>query len=233
MSRTPAYKVVVVGDAQSGKSSLLFRFQWKKFNQYSSSTVVAAFYSKVLPTGQRINMWDTAGQERFHSMIPMYLKNVDLVLFVYDITRRNSFEHLKSYWIDFVQDNATGGHSNEFIFDNTNVNNGHNHSRNYQGILIGNKTDLIVSGSQRQVTTKEGVDLAKSLGIPFVETSALDGNGVEEVWTMVQKLLMKVPLDQDDNQNKIEVEDDESTKVGVVKTMLSPMYKMVSWCNIL
>lgn len=229
--RKPAYKVVVVGDAQSGKSSLLFRFQWRKFNQYSKSTVAASFHSKVLSTGHRVNMWDTAGQERFHSMIPMYLKNVDLVLFVYDITRKASFDHLRDYWVNFVEDNATAGHFDEGnwreIHENpTDPTNPIKHTSHiYQGILVGNKTDL-VQRDQRQVSTKEGAELAKSLGIPFAETSALDGNNVEKVWSMVKNLLMEIPLEKE----TLGIELEEESKM---RKSFNAMFNVISWCNIL
>lgn len=186
-NRSPAYKVVVIGDAQSGKSSLLFRFVHRRFNTFPETTVCCAFYSRILPSGQRVNMWDTAGQERYRALLPMYLKNIDLILYVYDTTNKNSFEHL-DFWMKWVDDNATAAKRD----DNSTTNGVANDTNDcYSAILIGNKTDLI---DRRVVSSIEGANLAKTLGIPFVETSCLKGQNVEEVWEIVTKLLEKHPL---------------------------------------
>ena len=96
-------RLVTVGDAHIGKSSLLYRLTYdNRPPSHSTSTVGAAFFSKDL-SGMRLNMWDTAGQERFRSIIPLYLRDADVVLLVYDLSDAKSFEHLKNYWIDFAK----------------------------------------------------------------------------------------------------------------------------------
>lgn len=63
-------------------------------------------------------MWDTAGQERFHSLIPTYLKNANIVIFVFDVTQPATFQNLKRWHKLFLQHQTA------------------------PGIIIGNKTDL-------------------------------------------------------------------------------------------
>ena len=100
-SKKPTKKLVTIGDAQVGKSSLLFRVTHKKMPNMTSSTVGAAFYCTNIKHCC-LHMWDTAGQERFRSMVPVYLRDTDVILFVYDITDRGSFDHLKNYWVNFA-----------------------------------------------------------------------------------------------------------------------------------
>jgi len=176
--RKKTYKIVVVGDAQSGKSSLLFRFVQRRFCTDLSSTVLAQFFSKTLPTGDRVNMWDTAGQERYRSLLPQYLKNIDLILFVYDITRSSSFKHLDEMWIEWSRNHATPGTKQDIA-----------------SILVGNKTDLDVVNqftphSKRAVTTDEGKAFAAKVGMPFFEISVKDNKNIDELWGEIANSLM-------------------------------------------
>ena len=166
--RPLVHKIVVIGDAQSGKSSLLFRFIHRRFSPNIETTVLASFYSKILATGDRINIWDTAGQERYRSMLPAYLKNIDLIIFVFDITRRQSFENLHAYWLEWAENHATAGNRVD-----------------YSCVLIGNKTDL----SRREVTHEEGLAFATEHDMQYHETSVKNGNGVDDAWTTVVKLV--------------------------------------------
>lgn len=202
MSNPPAFKVVTIGDAQIGKSSLLFRFVHHRFPKLPNTTIGASFYCKKT-SGMAINMWDTAGQERFRSMIPMYLKNVNLVLFVYDITSRSSFENLQQYWVSFVQSHYKKDEKpltqEEPRFVENNVENSNDNSEDvYQAILIGNKIDL---NDIRAVHRKEGQALADELGIPFIETSALTGKNINRLWNMIQSRLMRMEIEEPEESN--------------------------------
>ena len=100
-SDLPKKKLVTIGDAQAGKTSLLWRITHKQRPNIRDSTIGAAFFNS---SSKRfcVNMWDTAGQERFRSMVPIYLRDAEIILFVYDIADRSSYEHLKKYWINFA-----------------------------------------------------------------------------------------------------------------------------------
>lgn len=100
-------KLVTIGDAQVGKSSLIYRVTHNQTPNVKSATIGAAFFCMNTKDGRyRLNMWDTAGQERFRSMVPVYLRDVHIIVFVYDITDVRSFEHLRDYWIDFAMKHA-------------------------------------------------------------------------------------------------------------------------------
>ena len=114
----------------------------------------------------------------------MYFKDIDIILYVYDITKRVSFDHLKDFWISYAAEQPTPGH---YVKMEESL-----EGRAYQAVLVGNKTDL---NDNRTVSAREGARLAKSIGIPFVETSALDGSNVDMVWDMIIKLLQNIPVD--------------------------------------
>ena len=111
-----------------------------------------------------MQIWDTAGQERFQTVTSNYYHNANGVIVVYDVTNRESFEAVRK-WLDDVSKYA---------------------QQDVCKLLIGNKSDL---NKFREVTTKEGKNLSKSLGIPFLETSAKDSTNVEEVFTKMSNAI--------------------------------------------
>ncbi len=106
--------------------------------------------------GKRIKLqvWDTAGQERFRTITTSYYKGAQAIVVVYDITDKESFEHVKN-WMADVDKFAKEG---------------------VLRILVGNKCDL---EHQRVVTKENGKDLADKYGIQFMETSAKETINVD------------------------------------------------------
>ena len=89
------HKVVLLGAADAGKSSIVLRLVEDKFNPYPESTIGAAFAMLRLEDGgvrRLIGIWDTAGQERYEALAPMYYRNAQLAFVVYDVTSANSLE---------------------------------------------------------------------------------------------------------------------------------------------
>ena len=130
----PKYKLIFLGDQGTGKSSILNRFVDDKFDPNYQATIGLDFQSKnVKIDNQDIHLllYDTAGQEKFRSLIPMYTRDANIIILVYDITRKESFTHIP----DWVKD-LTNVKLDEVIFG-----------------LVGNKIDL---EDQRQVTKEEG-----------------------------------------------------------------------------
>jgi small GTP-binding protein len=220
--RLHTYKIVVIGDAQSGKSSLLYRFVHRHFNPHSSSTVCAAFYSRIISSGHRVNMWDTAGQERFRSLLPMYLKNIDLIIYVYDTTSRRSFDHLKDYWVQWSKENATTSRLDS-----------EGQQLPYGTIMVGNKTDL---KSDREVSTEEGTEYAKMMNIPFIETSVLNGTHVDQVWKTIQKQLLSLTRSSQDVANEIvplTIDDDDVARRGSLFSCLGGITHHIGNCSLM
>jgi Ras-related protein Rab-11A len=111
-------------------------------------------------------IWDLAGQDRFSSVREVYYRGATGALLVFDITRLNTYEIIPK-WISELMDNNSG--------------------RIVPMVLIGNKGDLR-GGGYDEVSTESGHDYGKILGdwcgyhVPYVETSALSGQNVEEAF---------------------------------------------------
>ncbi|EZG68226.1 Rab GTPase family 2 protein [Gregarina niphandrodes] len=153
------FKYIIIGDTGVGKSCLLLQFTDGHFQTDYDLTVGVEFGSKSITVDDRnikLQIWDTAGQEGYRSITRSYYRGAAGALLVYDISRRETFNHL-SRWLDEVRQNS-------------NV--------HLTIMLIGNKCDI----QRREVTTEEGAIFAREHGLIFLETSAKTATGVEEAF---------------------------------------------------
>ena len=153
-------KFIIVGDSSVGKSNILLRFSRNTFDPGHQATLGIEFANKHLiynNTDYLIQIWDTAGQENFRSVTRAYYKASAVAMVVYDITKEDSFLHIQN-WLHDCKELAP---------------------RTVILVLIGNKTDL---EDQRVVARERGENLAKENNMIFFETSALNGNGIEEAF---------------------------------------------------
>jgi len=161
------YKLVFLGDQSVGKTSIITRFMYDKFDNVYQATIGIDFLSKTMYLEDRtvrLQLWDTAGQERFRSLIPSYIRDSSVAVVVYDVTNRQSFMNTMR-WITEVR---TERGSDVIIF------------------LVGNKTDLV---DKRQVSIEEGDAKARELGVNFIETSAKAGLNVKALFRKVAAAL--------------------------------------------
>ncbi|KAJ2305140.1 GTP-binding protein of the rab/ypt [Coemansia sp. RSA 2704] len=167
-TRVP-YKFVLLGESAVGKSSLVTRLVRNTFNQYNESTIGAAFMTRDVELDEShtatLRIWDTAGQERYKSLAPMYYRNAEGAVVVYDITQEETFTKAKA-WISELQRQ--------------------NESRTVIA-LVGNKTDL---ADKRTVSQDEGARYAGEVGALFFEASAQSGQNVAKLF---EELARKVP----------------------------------------
>ena len=153
-------KFIIVGDSSVGKSNILLRFSRNTFDPGHQATLGIEFANKHLiynNTDYLIQIWDTAGQENFRSVTRAYYKASAVAMVVYDITKEETFEHIQA-WLKDCKELAP---------------------RTVLLVLIGNKSDL---EDQRVITKERGEYLAKENNMMFFETSALNGNGIEEAF---------------------------------------------------
>jgi small GTP-binding protein len=153
-------KIVVVGDSGVGKSNILTRYAQDEFNQDSKATVGVELYTKAYRIGDKtikVHLWDTAGQERYKSVTAAYYRGAKGAMIVYDITRPESFNNVDK-WFNEIREFG---------------------EKNVQLLLIGNKSDL---KNLRSVENSKGVDKAETLGLAFMETSALDDSNVKDAF---------------------------------------------------
>ncbi len=136
-SRIADLKLVFLGESSVGKSSIIQRFQNNTFSEGKASTIGAAFLSKKIlrketnsKTISLINLqvWDTAGQERFHNLTPLYYRNSNVALVVFDLTDSFSFQKAE-YWINELKDYIEEGIEGE--------------RPQLKIILVGSKLDLL------------------------------------------------------------------------------------------
>ncbi|KAF8559927.1 GTP-binding protein RAB5 [Imleria badia] len=170
MSKQFQFKLVLLGESAVGKSSLVLRFVKDQFDDYRESTIGAAFLTQTVTldnqTTVKFEIWDTAGQERYKSLAPMYYRNANCAVVVYDITQASSLEKARN-WIRELQRQA---------------------DPSIVIALCGNKADL---AARRQVTQEEAQKYAEEEGLMWSETSAKTGEGVADIFTAIAK---KLPL---------------------------------------
>jgi len=156
--------------AAVGKTALLARFAEDTFLPQYASTIGIDFNSRMIRVDSavcKLEIWDTAGQERFSTITANYYRGAQGALLVFDVGLRQSFEHVQTWYERCKQ---LGGEDIETV-------------------LVGNKSDL--DYSQRQVTQDDGVAVAEALGIPYIETSALNGSNVEHAFVTMTAAIKK------------------------------------------
>lgn len=189
-TRFAQFKLVLLGESAVGKSSIVHRFVKNTFDDMRESTIGAAFLTQtiLLPevnTTVKFEIWDTAGQERYKSLAPMYYRNANAALCVYDITSKASFQKAQD-WIKELKNQAPDG---------------------IVVALVGNKADL---AEERQVDETEVDEYLRQLSVeaetdgskPVIhkECSAKSGEGVLEIFNAIAKAL---PVEQAGNRRAV------------------------------
>ncbi|KAI1309887.1 mitochondrial inner membrane protein-domain-containing protein [Xylaria venustula] len=181
-TRFAQFKLVLLGEYFAGTPSItdheviMLILVQDQFDSYRESTIGAAFLTQTISlddkTTVKFEIWDTAGQERYKSLAPMYYRNANCAVVVYDITQSTSLDKAKA-WVKELQRQA-----NENIII----------------ALAGNKLDLVnEQPDKRAVPTAEAEAYANEAGLLFFETSAKTAENVQELFTAIAK---KLPLDQ-------------------------------------
>lgn len=101
-------KLVVLGALGVGKTSVISNILDKKFNSDSFPTMTANCETKIVNINDRVIkvfLWDTSGEENFHSITKMFYRISDIVILIYDITNKKSFDEIQNYWIEEVNEN--------------------------------------------------------------------------------------------------------------------------------
>jgi small GTP-binding protein len=164
-------KLVLLGDTGVGKTCLLSKWTRSVFHLDEPPTVGGAFLQHDFPYNgdtYRLQIWDTAGQERYHSMAPVYSQGAAGVMLVFDLTRRESLEHLAT-WRGCLDDATSAV------------------------LAVGNKLDL---EAERQVQWAEGVACAGAMGCEYIEASARSGDGVDAAFERLAALAVAVKTER-------------------------------------
>ena len=142
------FKILLIGDAGVGKSSILLRFTDDAFEEHLASTIGVDFKVKTVTIGGstvKLTIWDTAGQERFRTLTSSYYRGCHGVILTYDVNDRQTFTNLKQ-WLEEVDMYST--------------------SQSSAKMLVGNKIDV----GGREVTVEEAHDAAEWCAMNIIST---------------------------------------------------------------
>ena len=164
-------KIILIGDMSTGKTSLINAYFGMNFNSQITTTLTPSVSQKEIKiegSSYVIDMWDTAGQEKYRSMAKIFIKDSQIVIYVYDVTEEKTFDSL-DYWVKSVEEVL---------------------GKNALLALVGNKIDLL---ENIKVLTEKGEKLAKDIGAIFYETSAKeDADGFQKfVKQLIEEFLDK------------------------------------------
>ena len=167
-------KLLIVGDSNVGKTSLLLQYTDNYYPDQHTATIGFEYKIKIFQYKYyniKLQIWDTAGQERFHSITNNFFHNADGILFVYDITSIKSFNGVK-VWIKEAEEKG------QF----------------YKRILIGNKCDLC---DKRKVSVEELVNYCNEKNMEFFETSAKENIYLVEAFNKIVDLILENKTDEE------------------------------------
>ena len=159
-------KIIMLGDSGVGKTALVTRWIKGQYKNDQRPTIGAAYSQASFEKDgevHKIQVWDTAGEEKYRSMAPIYSQGAFGALIVFDLTNRESLEHIRE-WVNCLD--TTGG---------------------IPIVVCGNKSDL---EDERKVDMDEALAVVGKMGYCYFETSACTGNGVDEAFSeLIQKAL--------------------------------------------
>jgi len=168
------FKIVLVGDGAVGKTSLVVQFTEHKFSENYIMSIGANFAIHLINIPEknlaiRLQLWDLAGQRHFTFVRPSFYRGAFAVIYVFDISRRESFENIKNWKAEAEA-----------------------HTGDVPRLIFGNKVDLV---DQRVVSRKEAEELAKKIGAKYYETSAKEATNIDKAFSDLNDKLMKIHID--------------------------------------
>ena len=154
------FKVLLLGDSDVGKSSLILRYTEETFNSKLVNSIGVDFKMKKKEIDGKVikvQIWDTAGHERFRSITYSYYRGANAIIIVFDLSDKKSFISITERLKQIEK------HAKESVFK----------------FLVGNKSDLV---EERKVTYEEAKQYADEHELPYIETSAKEGININELF---------------------------------------------------
>ena len=163
-------KTVLLGESGVGKSCIILRYINGIFSSTHSSTILSTFSSKKIKFDDNtlitLNIWDTAGQEKFRAITKINYQDAAVIILVFDLTNKTSFNVIKDYWYPQVKENAP---------------------ENVILVLVAAKCDL---ENRYEVDLNEAENYAKEIDAIFKKTSSLDNIGINELFQEIGKKIL-------------------------------------------
>ena len=188
-------KIVLVGDSNTGKSSLIYRLIHNKFLRDSIPTIGISYNLKIIKQKDKelnLIIWDTAGSERYHSLSRLYYRDADFVFLCFDVSEIQTFINLPM-WLGNIKDNCS--------------------NKDVSVYLLGNKCDI------KKFVSTEKIDIfCEKYNVKFFETSSKDNikinNLLDSVFIEYHEKLEEKNKNKVINKNReiIEVNADENTR---------------------
>ncbi|QEE17063.1 GTP-binding protein [Promethearchaeum syntrophicum] len=172
-------KIVILGEGGVGKTTLLHRTVSNIFVDSTKMTIGSDFFMKKIEKTDEKNinhinllLWDFAGQERFRFILKDYVRGAEGVVLCFDLARLPTLKRLYD-WIDILKEGGVWGNKNVKFF------------------LVGTKEDL-VSNNSIAISPDEIEQCKNDFNIDyFIKTSALNSNGVEELFNEIGNRMLK------------------------------------------
>ncbi|GLC41957.1 hypothetical protein PLESTF_000104400 [Pleodorina starrii] len=181
-------KVVFVGSAGVGKTCLIRRLFSDKFSPETQPTIGCDFHFKRYKFDNKsvgVTLWDTAGAERFQAVTANYYRGAQGVVFVYDVTRRETLDAIGEHWLPEVCRHCSYPDAVKMV--------------------VGNKMDMV---DARVVAPEEGAAFAREHGCMYQETSARTDEGVYDalVWGVLVNIVDTPSLLRSYNHERLDIE---------------------------
>lgn len=159
------YKIIIIGDSSVGKTALLSKYLRGVVPSSPIPTVATEFATKMIQIKEggyvKAQIWDTAGEEKYKSITYHHYKKSVGALILYDITKKSTFDNVQNWYTDLTIQAEIG----------------------CVIALVGNKLDLIEKNERlREVSREEAEIYAKNNNMLFFETSALNGNNINDIF---------------------------------------------------
>jgi small GTP-binding protein len=189
-------KVVLVGESLVGKTSLIKQYIQKEFIEDNVITTSADKITKTIETKNNtkyiLEIWDTAGNKEYKATNKIFMRNSQIAILVYDITKKESFDELENSYNQILNVNK----NNNIVF-----------------AVAGNKTDLY---EEQIIFPEEGIQFANKINAIFKETSAKDYESVNELF---EDVIEKYDLMMIENKNKNTGDDKENKSISLSQTI--------------
>ncbi|MGD8456549.1 MAG: Rab family GTPase [Anaerolineales bacterium] len=159
-------KILVAGEGNCGKTSLIRRYCDGEFDSHRAHTIGLEFYSKILDLSAgtiKLSIWDLAGQPQFRTIREEFYKGAKATALVFDLTNPDTLHELPNWYKEI-----------------------HNAVPDHKFLVVGNKNDL-----KRVVVEDEPEQFARAIQAPYLETSAKSGHQVEKMFKHLAALAIK------------------------------------------